>query len=53
MEIKFLCLDSEFRHVEFGASGMARNEIRDELLSETAATIYIIEHRLELLEQSE
>lgn len=53
MEIQFLGLGGQFGHVLEAASGMARNEIRYNLLAEAGAGIHSVEQVLELMEEAE
>ena len=52
-EIQVLGDDSQFCHVFFGASWVAADEVRDELLVEVVLLVDLVEDALEVVEQLE
>ena len=50
LEVERLGLSSQFCHLNLGAARVARNEIRYDLLLQSVLSVYLVEHRLELME---
>ncbi len=53
MEIKITGFDSQFGHIDFGASRMRRNKIRNQLLTQIITLVDTVKHLLEPIKQVE